>query len=297
MVTRRELPDGEAPELIPYRTMKAQHSHLGGGVFVAEGDKLVHRLIDSSLGLRSVLAPVDRVDALEARLRATCRTVDLFVAPRSVLEGFTGFPIYQGILALGEVPRPDSLQDLLAGPGPVLLSAMDGLTSGENVGAVIRNASAFGARGLIIGPTSAHPYLRRSVRSSMGMVFHQPYVLAASLPESLRQLRSAGVTVVAAHPGASACSVHRLPAHRPLCVVLGAEGEGISPEVLDVCEVSASIAMESGVDSINVAAASAVFFSEIRRLRAEALAGTAGMAGADCRVSTHGGVGGVDSIG
>ena len=89
--------------------MKAQHSHLGGGVFVAEGDKLVHRLIDSSLGLRSVLAPADRVDALEARLRATGRTVDLFVAPRSVLEGFTGFPIYQGILALGEVPRPDSL--------------------------------------------------------------------------------------------------------------------------------------------------------------------------------------------
>jgi tRNA G18 (ribose-2'-O)-methylase SpoU len=106
-------------------------------------------------------------------------------------------------------------------------------------------------------------------------------------------LRAAGVTVVAAHPGASACSVHRLPAHRPLCVVLGAEGEGISPEVLDVCEVSASIAMESGVDSINVAAASAVFFSEIRRLRAEALAGTIGMAGVDCGISTHGGVGSV----
>jgi tRNA G18 (ribose-2'-O)-methylase SpoU len=267
MVTRRELPDAAAPELIPYRTMKAQHSHLGGGVFVAEGDKVVHRLIESRLGLRSVLAPPAEADALEARLRAAGRTADLFVAPRAVLEGFTGFPIYQGILALGEVPRPDSLHDLLSGPGPALLTAMDGLTSGENVGAVIRNASAFGARGLIIGPTSAHPYLRRSVRSSMGTVFGQPYVLAASLPESLRQLRALGVTVVAAHPGASACSVHRLPAHQPLCVVLGAEGEGISPEVLDVCDVSASIAMESGVDSLNVAAASAVFFSEIRRLR------------------------------
>lgn len=267
MVTRRELPDGEAPELIPYRTMKAQHSHLGGGVFVAEGDKLVHRLIESRLGLRSVLAPPAEADALEARLRAAGRTANLFVAPRAVLEGFTGFPIYQGILALGEVPRPDSLQDLLSGPGPALLTAMDGLTSGENVGAVIRNASAFGARGLIIGPTSAHPYLRRSVRSSMGTVFGQPYVLAASLPESLRQLRALGVTVVAAHPGALACSVHRLPVDRPLCVVLGAEGEGISSEVLAVCDVSASIAMESGVDSLNVAAASAVFFSEIRRLR------------------------------
>ena len=94
MVTRRELPDGDAPELIPYRTMKAQHSHLGGGVFVAEGDKVVHRLIDSRLGLRSVLAPPAEADGLEARLRAAGRTADLFVALRSVLEGFTGLPIY-----------------------------------------------------------------------------------------------------------------------------------------------------------------------------------------------------------
>lgn len=267
MVTRRELPDGEAPELVPYRTMKAQHSHLGGGVFVAEGDKVVHRLIDSALGVRSVLAPPDRADALEARLRAAGRTADLFTAPRSVLEGFTGFPIYQGILALGEVPAPVGWPDLLGGPGPALLTAMDGLTSGENVGAVIRNASAFGARGLIIGPTSAHPYLRRAVRSSMGTVFGQPYVLAPSLPECLRSLRESGVTVVAAHPGASARSVPRW-AHDPsLCVVFGAEGEGISTEVLAACDERASIPMDSGVDSLNVAAASAVFFAELRRLR------------------------------
>ena len=111
----------------------------------------------------------------------------------------------------------------------------------------------------------------------MGTVFSQPYVLATRLPESLRQLRVAGVTVVAAHPGASACSVHRLPVHRPLCVVLGAEGEGISAEVLDVCEVQASIPMESGVDSLNVAAASAVFFSEIRRLRGEPAGASGGI--------------------
>lgn len=234
---------------------------------MAEGDKVVHRLIDSALGLRSVLAPPDGADALQGRLELAGRSVELFVAPRAVLEGFTGFPIYQGILALGEVPRPVRWPDLLAGSGPVLMSAMDGLTSGENVGAVIRNASAFGTRGLIIGPTSAHPYLRRAVRSSMGTVFGQPYVVAPSLPDCLRGLRESGVTVVAAHPGASARSVDRWATDRRLCVVFGAEGEGISPEVLAACDERAGIPMDSGVDSLNVAAASAVFFAELRRLR------------------------------
>lgn len=271
MVTRRELHDGTAPELVPYRTMKAQHDHLGGGVFVTEGDKVVHRLIDSGLGLRSVLAPPRAADALEARLRAAGRAADLFVAPRAVLEGFTGFPIYQGILALGEVPVPASWAELLAagGPGRRLITALDGLTGAENVGAVIRNASALGARGVLLGPTTAHPYLRRAVRSSMGTVFTQPYDRTDDLPGRLRRLRDAGVTVVAAHPGAMARSIHRLEVRRDLCVVFGAEGEGLSAEVLDACDEWVSIPMDAGVDSLNVAAASAVVFSEIRRRRLE----------------------------
>lgn len=272
MVTRRELDDdGKAPELVPYRTMKAQHDHLGGGLFVAEGDKVVHRLIDSGVGLRSVLAPPQAADGLEARLQAAGRTVDLFVAPRVVLEGFTGFPIYQGILALGEVPAPASWAELLAvgSSGRRLITALDGLTGAENVGAVIRNASALGARGVLLGPTTAHPYLRRAVRSSMGTVFTQPYQVTDDLPDLLCRLRAEGVSVVAAHPGATARSIHQLEARRDLCVVFGAEGEGLSAGVLAACDERVSIPMEAAVDSLNVAAASAVVFSEIRRRRLE----------------------------
>lgn len=270
MVTRRELTDREAPELAPYRTMKAQHAHLGGGVFVAEGDKVVHRLIDSGLGLRSVLSPPQAADALEARLRAAGRTADLFVAPRSVLEGFTGFPIYQGILALGEVPPPEPWEGLLAkAQPPRLITALDGLTSAENVGSVVRNATALGGCGLLIGPTTAHPYLRRAVRSSMGTVFAQPYSVIDDLPGLLRRLRGAGVAVVAAHPGATACPIHRLEARRDLCLVFGAEGEGLSASVLEACDERVSIPMGPGIDSLNVAAASAVVYSEIRRRRME----------------------------
>jgi tRNA G18 (ribose-2'-O)-methylase SpoU len=266
-VRLREITRLDVPELEPYRTMRDQRGHLGGGVFVAEGGNVVRRLIESPLALRSVLVPPKHAGEFEMLLAAHGRAADLFVAPFDLLETLTGFHIYQGILAIGEVPAPSALDSILALRKPLLLAAVDGLTGAENIGAIIRNAAAFGAQALLMGETSAHPYLRRSVRCSMGTVFRMPYLVADDLAAVLGRVRLAGTRVVAAHAHADQRTLYQCDLRPDTCLVFGAEGDGLRPAVLAACDEAVRIPMCDGVDSLNVASASAVFLAEARRQR------------------------------
>jgi tRNA G18 (ribose-2'-O)-methylase SpoU len=267
MILRRAVNDIDAPELAPYRTMRAQHDHFGRGVFVAEGDNVVRRLVASPHGLRSVLVPPGHADAFEALLVERGRDAELFVAPVAVLEQLIGHHIYQGILALGEVPPPATLAAVRARPGPLLLAAIDGLSGAENVGALVRNAAAFGADALVVGETSSHPYLRRSVRASMGAIFGLPHVVSTDLAATLREIAALGVRVVAAHAHAERATLLDLDLRGDVCLVFGAEGDGLRPAVLAACHDAARIPMRPGIDSLNVAAAAAVFLAEAWRQR------------------------------
>src|SRR6266496_6163591 len=109
--------------------------------------------------------------------------------------------MYQGLLAVGKVPAQPLLEELLARSGrPWLLAAADGLSSAENLGAVVRNCAAFGVHALIVGETSSSPFLRRAVRSSMGTVFQLPVVESTNLIQTLQRLRERKVRCIAAHP-------------------------------------------------------------------------------------------------
>ena len=267
MFTVQSITDFADPRLAPFRNMRVQIDHLNDGVFVAEGEKVVRRLVESPLEIVSVLLPPKWQPEYEALLAARPERVDLFVAPKEVLEQLTGFSMYQGVLGLGRVPKIASLEQMLALPGPRLFVALDGLSGAENAGAVVRNAVAFGSQALIVGEMSSHPYLRRAVRGSMGTVFKLPYLLATDLPDTLRQLRAGGVRCVAAHPHTDQATLWDLDLAGDLCLVLGSEGNGIRPEVLAACDTAAVIPMHAGVDSLNVAAASAVCFAEVQRQR------------------------------
>jgi tRNA G18 (ribose-2'-O)-methylase SpoU len=272
------ITDFADPRLAPFRNLKAQVDHLNQGVFVAEGEKVIRRLLASPHRVVSVLVPPECVTGYEPLLAARAETITLFVAGRDVLRSLTGFSIFQGQLALAQVPRAATMDELLSLPRPHLFAAIDGLSNAENVGAVIRNAAALGVQAIIVGETSGHAYLRRSVRSSMGTIFQLPYLACAArsvgipaagtdLATTLTQLRAHGVRCLAAHPHTDRRTLWDADLTGDRCIVLGSEGDGLRPEVLAACDEAVAIPMCESVDSLNVASAAAIFFAEAQRQR------------------------------
>jgi tRNA G18 (ribose-2'-O)-methylase SpoU len=268
----------DLPELAPYRTLRRPTEHAAQGIFVAEGDKVVRRLLESDFGVLSVLLPEHRLAEFEPLLQARPeREIPVFaVTKKSVLEELVGFEMFQGVLAVGRIPVVATLEKILKQPaGPKLFAAVDGLTSAENIGLLVRNCAAFGAQGLIVGESSASPFLRRAVRNSMGAIFMLPIVelkAASGKPQSslagtLGQLRARGVRCIAAHPHTELKFLRQADFTGDCCIVFGSEGSGLSPEVLAACDEAVAVPMANGVDSLNVGAAAAVFLYEAARQR------------------------------
>lgn len=258
----------DLPELQPYRTMRWQHEHRKQGIFVAEGEKVVRRLLESKFGVVSVLLPEKWLQELAPLLEARWEETRVFVAEKALLETLTGFSMYQGLLAVGKVPPLPTLDQIVTrNPQPRLLVAADGLTSAENLGALVRNCAAFNAQALIVGETCGSPFLRRAVRSSMGAIFQLPIVETTSLKQALRDLRKCGIRSIAAHPHADGRVLSQANFKSDCCVVFGSEGYGISPAVLAACDEAAAIPMPETVDSLNVGSAAAVFLYEANRQR------------------------------
>lgn len=267
MMQRHAIESLDDPRMAPYRNMRSQVEPLGQGLFVAEGEKVVRRLLQSPLGVASILLPPEWVDEYVPIVEARPEPIDVFVAPKSVLSQLTGFKMFQGVLGLGRVPEPPTLSGILALPRPRLIAAVDAVTNAVNVGLVLRNAVALGVQALVVGETSAHPYLRRSVRTCMGAVFKIPCLPSADLVATLGQLREAGVHCVAAHPHTDEVVLPDARLDGDCCIVLGSEGEGIRPEVRAACDRRVVVPMQAGVDSLNVGNAAAVFFYEAWRQR------------------------------
>jgi tRNA G18 (ribose-2'-O)-methylase SpoU len=266
----RKIESLDLPELQPYRTMRRPHDHREQGIFVAEGEKVVRRLLGSKFAVVSVLLPEKWVADYEPLIRSRPEPdIPVFVvSEKNVLEQLVGFSMYQGVLAVGRIPVRPSLAELLnRSPAPRLLVAVDGLTSAENLGALVRNCAAFGAQGLIVGETSTSPFLRRAVRNSMGTIFELPTVETSNLAQTLRELRGAGVRLIAAHPHAEGRSLAQADFAADCCIVFGSEGHGISPAVRELCDDIVAIPMAPGVDSLNVGSAAAVFLYEASRHR------------------------------
>ncbi len=258
----------ELPELAPYRTLRQHEAHRRDRIFVAEGEKVVRRLLESRLTVVSTLLPEPWFRELEPLLAGRPEPIAVYTAPKKLLEQLTGFTMYQGLLAVGHMPPAWSLEEVLAQcPAPRLLVAVDGLTSAENLGALVRNCAAFRTQALVVGETCSSPWLRRAVRASMGTIFHLPVIEPTSLIEALHTLRGAGVRCVAAHPHPPARRLTHAHLAGDLCAVFGSEGYGLSPAVLGACDEALAVPMPPGVDSLNVASAAAVFLYEANRQR------------------------------
>ncbi|MGC8888037.1 MAG: TrmH family RNA methyltransferase [Verrucomicrobiia bacterium] len=268
MVVIKTIDSFDHPSLIPYRTMKMQQDHHNQGIFVAEGEKIVRRLIETDFRIISVLLPGKWLAEFQKLLEPRTELIEVFVAEKEVLERLTGFSMYQGILAVARIPRPWSLESVVAASrSPRLLVATDGINNSENMGILVRNCAAFGTQGLIIGETSSSPYMRRAVRTSMGAIFKLPYVECNCLAYTLRLLNKCGIKTVAAHPHSEKRYISQVDLTGDVCIVFGSEGEGISSEVLEACAEWAEIEMSPGVDSLNVGSSAAVVLYEVWRQR------------------------------
>jgi tRNA G18 (ribose-2'-O)-methylase SpoU len=259
----------DAPELALYLTLKRVEEHERAGVLVAANIKVVKRLLASRYTVVSALLTPAWLEKLEPQLRARPEMeLPVYVAEPKVLEAITGYKLHQGALAVAKIPPLPDFEALLKNsPRPLLLAAVEGIASAENLGAVVRSCAAFGAHFLIVGETCGSPFQRRAVAGSMGAIFEQPLVRVKNLTATLTALRANGVRCLAAHPRADAKKLGAVDLRGDCCLLFGAEGPGLTPSVLAACDEMVEITMPSHMNSLNVAVATGVFLYEATRQR------------------------------
>lgn len=259
----------ELPQLQPYRTLRRPHEHLAQGIFVAEGAKVVRRFLASDWKVVSVLLTEAWLHEIVPSLPSSrLDGVDVFVGEKKLLETIVGFPLHQGIMAVGKIPVERSLNETVASlPSPHFLVALDGLVHAENVGTIVRNCAGFGVDGILVSTTSASPYLRRAVRNSMGGIFKIPCLHVEKFADSLTNLQHQYGTRLIIADAHAETSIYDADFSGNICIVLGNEDAGVSKDVETIANVRVRIPMHNGTDSLNVASASAVMVYEARRRR------------------------------
>ena len=232
------------------------------GLYMAEGAKVIARAIAAGHVPRSVLVSPRWVDSVTPLLPVG---TPVLVRSEEELEQITGFNVHRGALAAMHRPTLAALSDLVASARRVVV--LEDIVDHTNVGAIFRSVAGIGADAVVVSPACADPLYRRSVKVSMGTVFQVPWTRAQSWPGALDELRSLGFVVAGLALEPDAVPLHQFaPAHREyrVALLMGTEGDGLSKAALARCDAVVTIPMRGGVDSLNVAAASAVAMWELR---------------------------------
>ena len=238
------------------------------GLYIAESSTVLGRALAAGHVSRSVLCSPRWLPDVEQLLAATPHhgDVPVYVADPLVLEQITGFHVHRGALAAMQRPVLPSVEELLAtgrDGGPARrVAVLEDIVDHTNVGAVFRSAAALGVDAVLVSPRCADPLYRRSVRVSMGTVFQVPWTRLEPWPQGLDTLRALGFTVAALALSDDSISLDELVEAPPerLALMLGTEGDGLSTDAVEAADLVVRIPMAGGVDSLNVAAASAVAF-------------------------------------
>lgn len=236
--------------------------------FIAEGPEVVKRLISSDLRCRSIVVAPNRLAAMAESLeRAQC---PVYVADREVVSRIVGFDLHRGVIASGHRPDPVVLDEALTHPPRFgerhRIAVLHGVGDHENLGAIVRSARAFHIDALVLDPTCADPYYRRSVRVSMGEIFFLP-VIHMTVEDLIVDLRERGGTSIAFTPRTHSVPIDdlRIPPGA-VAMIFGSEGFGLPDDILSSADVRTRIAISPEVDSLNVGHAAAVAFASIAKL-------------------------------
>lgn len=251
------------PRVAEYRHV-ADHDRLGQrGLFVAEGRLVVERLLrDGRFAVRSVLVNDPAWRALDPLLRQLDPDVPVFVCETGDLEGLTGYNVHRGCLALASRPSPLPLENVLHGARSLLV--LEQVGNADNVGGIFRNAAAFGVDAVVLSDGCADPLYRKAIRTSMAATLRVPFSVipdADGWLAALARVHAEGFQIVALTTSESAQDLEsfaRETRHERIAVLLGAEGDGLSPAAQAVAHARVRIAMRGDVDSLNVAVAAGI---------------------------------------
>ena len=244
------------------------------GVLIAESDKVIVRALDAGLEPLSLLMEPKWLDVLAgtvARMEAEHPEAPVFVAPREQLARLTGYELTRGALGAFRRPAPRGVEEVVAGARRV--AVLEEITNHTNVGAIFRSAAALGMDAVLVTPGCHDPFYRRAARVSMGTVFQVPWARigregegVAWAHEGVPLLHDLGFQLAALALSDESVPLGdpRLAACERLALVLGTEGDGLARTTIAACDFTVRIPMHHGVDSLNVAAASAVAFWELR---------------------------------
>jgi tRNA G18 (ribose-2'-O)-methylase SpoU len=257
-----EVSDPDDPRLGDYRHLKERHLNAAGGRFVAEGERVVRRLLQSGLRVHSLLLTTPRLHTLRDLLDLPGGPLPfpVFLATQAVIDAIAGFHIHRGCLAVGERP---AARPVPAGARGIVV--LEDLVDVDNLGSVVRNAAAFGADAVLLSPRCADPFYRKAIRVSLGSVFNLPIIRLGRWPDDLDDLRLQGFALVAAVLGGDATPLPGFTAPPRWALLLGAEGPGLSAGALARCAHRVTVPMSPGADSLNVATAGAVFLYALTR--------------------------------
>lgn len=247
------------PRVAPYADVRERDFARRHERFMAEGEVVVRALLSGRARMRpeSLFVSERAARALAAVLESAAADLPIYVAPQAVMDAVAGFPIHRGILAIGRRPALVPPAEVLSGlSGGALVVAGVGLANHDNVGALFRNAAAFGADAVLLDATSCDPLYRKAIRVSVGASLMLPFARAGTADELLRALDDHGFEVLALSPAGSE-PIQRVSRKPRTALVVGSEGAGLPQRILDRTR-SVRIPMAAGFDSLNVATAAAI---------------------------------------
>lgn len=264
-----EITDFSDPRLDIYARLTENQLRSGHGLkqslFIAESPNVIDRALDAGYEPVSLLMERKHITGQAAGIVARCGDIPLFTAPLDVLKDLTGFPLTRGVLCAMRRRPLLRMEDICRTARRI--AVLENVMNPTNLGAIFRSAAALGMDAVLLTPACTDPLYRRCVRVSMGTVFQVPWAYTSADPESwphpdLDRLTDMGFATAAMALRDDSFSVDdpRLAAAERLAVVLGTEGDGLSAETIARCDYTVRIPMSHGVDSLNVAAASAVAF-------------------------------------
>ena len=236
------------------------------GIFIAESPKVIRLALDAGYEPVSFLMEERHIEGDAKAILARCPDVPVYTGERTLLKSLTGYELTRGVLcAMRRKPLP-APETILTGAKRI--AVLEGIVDASNLGAIVRSAAALNIDAVLFSPTCCDPLNRRAVRVSMGTIFQIPWTVLPDWPHAgLSLLRKNGFRSAAMALVDDSLSMDdpQLKTAERLAIVLGTEGDGLSKETIAACDCAVKIPMAHGVDSLNVAAASAVAFWELRR--------------------------------
>ena len=269
-----EITDFHAPELDPYArlTQNQLRNRLEPekGIFIAESPKVIDRALDAGYKPVSLLMERKQITGPAAGILSRCGDAPVYTADREMLAELTGFELTRGVLCAFHRPAPRPVEELCKNARRV--AVLEGIVDSTNVGAIFRSAAALNMDAVLINPSCCDPLCRRAVRVSMGTVFQVPWGQLGETPadwpeKGMDILHSLGFKTAAMALSDRSVSIddEQLAKEPKLAIVLGTEGDGLAAGTIASCDYTVKIPMSHGVDSLNVAAASAGAFWQLGR--------------------------------